>query len=124
MVNDKSKSRRRRPTKQGVHSALARLDELISEAVVDCYNASEELTGIYTMLEENLGLPFTTKVLGVEVKVERIDMNDADEIVAICTHGRERQSIPVIDLPLPDPQPEGAEWIEAYRRWAKLSGRG
>lgn len=97
----------------------AYLDKLIDEATVDCYNESEEITGIFTMLEENLGLPFITKLLGIEVIVERIDMNDADEIVAVCRRGRERQRVPVLDLPLPEPRPEGAEWIEAYRRWAQ-----
>jgi len=29
--------------------------------------------------------------------------------------GRERQSVPILDLPLPSPRPEGVEWIEAYR---------
>jgi hypothetical protein len=36
------------------------------------------------MVEENLVLPFATEVLGVPVKVERIDLTEADEIVAIC----------------------------------------
>ena len=122
MTTGKSKTNKPRQRKQWVHRPSARLDELIAEATVDCYNESEEVTGIFTMLEENLALPFTTIVLGVEVIVERIDLNDADEIVAICRRVRERQSIPLLDLPLPDPRPEGAEWIEAYRRWAKHSG--
>ena len=25
----------------------------------------------------------------------------------------------IYDLPLPDPPPEGADWIEAFRRWAR-----
>jgi hypothetical protein len=51
--------------------------------------------------------------------VERVDLNKADEIVAVCRRGRERQRVPVIDLPLPDPKPKGEEWIDAYRRWAR-----
>jgi len=28
------------------------------------------------------------------------------------------QSLPILELPLPPPPPpDGAEWIEAYRRW-------
>jgi Calcium binding len=95
-----------------------RLDRLVDEAVVDAYNESEQRIGLYTMLDENLKLPFKTQVLGVEVTVERIDLNDAEEIVAICARGRTRQAIPILDLPLPTPLPAGAEWIEAYRRWA------
>jgi hypothetical protein len=33
--------------------------------------------------------------------------------------GAATQRIPILDLPLPTPPPEGAQWIEAYRRWAK-----
>jgi hypothetical protein len=99
--------------------STAHLDKLIEEATVDCYNESEEVTGIFTMLEENLAVPFATTLLGVEVMVERIDMNKAGEIVAVCQRGRERQRIPVIDLPLPKPKPKGAEWIDAYSRWAR-----
>jgi calcium binding protein len=96
----------------------AKLDRLIEEATVDAYGESEQRVGFYTMMEENLALPFRTEVLGVEVTVKRIDMNDADEIVAICLRGRTRQTIPILDLPLPSPPPAGAEWIEAYRRWS------
>jgi len=47
----------------------ARLDALVEEATVDCYNEDEQLTGLYTMIDENLAVPFTTQVLGVEVTV-------------------------------------------------------
>ncbi len=99
--------------------STAYLDKLIEEATVDCYNESEEVTGIFTMIEDNQAVPFATKMLGVEVTVERVDLNDADEIVAICRRGREKLRVPVIDLPLPEPKPKGAEWIDAYRRWAR-----
>ncbi len=98
-------------------SKAAHLDKLIDEATVDCYNESEELTGIFTMIEENLAVPFKTTILGVEVTVERIDLNEA--IVAVCRRGKGRQRIPILDLPLPKPRPKGAEWIDAYRRWAR-----
>jgi hypothetical protein len=28
-----------------------------------------------------------------------------------------KQPIAILDLPLPAPAPDGAQWIEAYRRW-------
>lgn len=102
-----------------VPADLAKLDQLIEEATVDCYNESEQVTGFYTMLEDNLELPFEAQVLGVPVTVQRIDLTDAEKIVAICIRGRARQAIPILDLPLPTPPPRGAEWIEAYRRWAR-----
>src|SRR5437899_2182337 len=58
-------------------------------------------------------------ILGVSVRVDGVDVNDADEIVAICRRGRQRQLIPILDLPLPSPPPAGWEWIEAYRHWAR-----
>ena len=96
-----------------------KLDELIEEAIVDCYNESEQLMGFYTMIEDHLAVPFKTEVLGVEVTVEKVDLTRADEIVAICVRERARQAIPILELPLPEPPPEGFEWIEAYRRWVR-----
>lgn len=96
-----------------------RLDEMIEEATVDANSEDEQISGLYTLLVEYLAVPFQTVVLGVDVTVEDIDLPDRGEIVARCTRGRFRQSIGVLDLPLPDPPPAGAEWIEAYRRWAR-----
>lgn len=42
----------------------ADLGELVEEAIVDAYGEEEQLTGLYTMIEDNLALPFTTRVLG------------------------------------------------------------
>lgn len=93
------------------------LDQLIAEATTDAYNESEQVGGFFTMMEENLALPFVTQVLGQDVTVVKIDMTGRDEIAAICSRGKQQQSIPILDLPMPDPLPEGAEWVEAYRRW-------
>jgi hypothetical protein len=50
----------------------SQLDALVEEAMVDCYNEDEQLTGLFTMIEDNLAVPFTTRVLGVEVTVRRV----------------------------------------------------
>jgi len=94
------------------------LDRLIEEAIVDAHNEWEQSTGLFTMLGEHLALPFTTRLLGQEVVVESIDLDEL-EIIALCRRGRERQRIRLLDLPLPTPAPAGAEWIAAYRRWAR-----
>ena len=100
-------------------SSAERLDDLIEEATVDACGDSEQVGGFHVMLEEHLAMPFKTEVLGVEVTVQRVDLSDDERIVAVCARGKSRQRIPILDLPLPDPHPEGAEWIEAYRRWAR-----
>jgi hypothetical protein len=96
----------------------AELEAMIEEAAVDAYNEDEQLTGLFTMIEEYLDLPFTTAVLGVEVTVHGVDLTPDGRIVALCSRGRVRQSIGILELPLSSPAPEGAEWIEAYRLWA------
>ena len=95
----------------------AELDELIEQATVDCYNDSEQVTGLFTLLEEHLITPFHTNLLGVTVTVTGVDVTTSDQIIAICRHDRHRQTIPILDLPLPTPTPNGWEWVEAYRRW-------
>jgi Calcium binding len=95
----------------------AELDALVDEATVDAYGEDEQLTGFAVMIEDNLAMPFETTVLGVTVTVRKVDQT-ASGIVAVCVRGRHRQAIPILDLPLPDPPPEGAEWIAAYRHWA------
>ena len=95
----------------------AELDELVEQAIVDAYGDDEQMVGFYTMINDNLALPFTTTVLGVEVSVESVDVTDSG-IVAICARGSGRQAIPILDLRLPVPPPPDAEWIAAYRRWA------
>ena len=95
------------------------LDALIAEATVDCYDESECVTGFYTMLEDNIAVPFQTVVLGVDVTVTGVDLTEDGQITAVCTRGKAKQRIPILDLPLPTPPPKGAEWIDAYRRWAK-----
>ncbi len=71
------------------------------------------------MIEEHLALPFTTTVLGAPVTIARVDVTTTDEIVAICTRDGHRQKISILQLPVPDPRPDGWEWIEAYGRWAR-----
>jgi len=101
----------------------AKLDALVDEATVDAHDEDEQRMGFFTMIQDNLTVPFETTVLGMPVVVENVDLNKRDEIVAICVRGRERQALPIIDLPLPPSPPKGAEWIEAYRHWAR-GGQG
>lgn len=108
---------KRQPPRRSL--SLTKLNEMIKEATVDAYGESEQTVGFFTLLEDRLKLPFTTEVLGIEVNVERLDITDEGQIVAVCSRGKSRQAIPILDLTLPNPPPEGAEWIEAFRRWAR-----
>ena len=109
-----------KPTHNGrpPRSSKTKLDALVEEATVDCHDEDEQRTGFLTMIQDNLRLPFETTILGVPVQVHSVDFNKGGEIVAYCVRGRDRQAVPILDLPLPSPPPKGAEWIEAYSHWA------
>jgi hypothetical protein len=69
------------------------LDKLIEEATVDCYDVDEQASGFFTMIEENFASPFTTRVLGVDVSVVAVEMDDDGAAKAVCRHGAEHQRI-------------------------------
>jgi hypothetical protein len=94
------------------------LDALVEQATIDAYDEYEQLTSFHVVMEEHLTVPFQTTVLGVEVTVTKIDLLSGSGVVAVCSRGKYRQSIGILDLPLPSPPPAGAEWIDAYRHWA------
>jgi hypothetical protein len=102
---------------QPLRLSKARLDELVEDALVDAYGEPEQVTGFYTMMENDLRLPFETEILGMTVTVEGIDITEDDQLVAVCRKGKTKQRISLSELPLPSPPPEGAEWIVAYRYW-------
>jgi hypothetical protein len=112
---------RKRKNAKDIVPSPRQLDKLIEEATVDCNNGEEQASGFFAMIEENLVLPFATRVLGVEALVVAVEMDDVGSLKAVCERGGERQCIGLTDLPLPSPPPSGAEWIAAYRRW--VSGR-
>ena len=112
---DRAKQTSIRPSKPSKDD----LERMVEEATVDAHDESEQVSGFYTMLENELELPFNTIVLGADVTVERLDLTDDDHIVVVCRRGQERQRLPIVDLPLPEPPPKGWEWIEAYRYWAR-----
>ncbi|MEV0900391.1 hypothetical protein [Actinoplanes sp. NPDC049802] len=81
-------------------------DALAAEAVVDCYDEHEQLSGFFAMIGGDLAVPFETEVLGLPVVIRKVDRHSSGVV-----------AIGVLDLPLPDPAPDGAQWIGAYRRW-------
>lgn len=107
------------PRKRTATTSKTRLAAMIEEATVDAHDEDEQAVGLFTMLEEHLALPFETKIFGVSVTVEKLDLAVRNQIVAICRHGRERRRMHLADLPIPSPAPAGAEWIEAYRQWVQ-----
>jgi hypothetical protein len=79
----------------------AELDALVEQAIVDAYDEDEQLASFHAVIEEHLVVPFRTTVLGDEVTVTKIDLLSGTGIVAICSRGKHRQAIGILDLPLP-----------------------
>lgn len=46
-----------------------RLEELIEEATVDCYDEEEQHSGLLTMIEDEVVFPFDAKVIGEIVQI-------------------------------------------------------
>ena len=105
----------------GMNLSARKLDKMIEEATVDCYDDLEQASGFYTMIEDHLAVPFVTQVLDVEVSVVGVEMDNDGSLKAVCERNGKRQLIGLIDLALPKSPPSGAEWIAAYRHW--LGGR-
>jgi hypothetical protein len=115
-----SKKRKGSSEIQSLGLSKQELDDLVDEAITDANGDEEALTGFYTMIENDLRLPFETEILGVKVSVESIDLTeDETDIVAVCRKGKLQQRISVRELPLPSPPPEGAQWIVAYRHFRR-----
>ena len=117
-------NRDRRTWKTTVRPAIppSRLDAMIEEAIVDAYTKSEQAVGFHATIEQHLAASLRDRRAGPIVTVRKLDVTASAKFVAVCCRGRERQAIPILELPLPHPLPVGWEWIEAYRRWAR--GRG
>jgi uncharacterized hydantoinase/oxoprolinase family protein len=97
----------------------AKLEALIEEAIVDAYGEEEQKVGLLTMMQEHLALPFSVSILGVEAIVEKVDRTRDGRVVVVCQRDGVKQRIEILDLPLPKPIPEGAEWIAAYSHWRR-----
>ncbi|WP_433566832.1 calcium-binding protein [Nocardia sp. CA-151230] len=74
----------------------AQLEAMVEEATVDAYGDEEQLVGFYTMIADNLEIPFETEVFGLTVTVDSIDLLPGSGVVAICTFGRYSRSSPAL----------------------------
>ena len=56
----------------------SKLEDLINRATVDASNDEEEQLGFFTAIEDHVKFPFKVTLLGAEVSVRGIEVNDAD----------------------------------------------
>lgn len=91
------------------------LNELIEEAIVDCYNEEECRLGFLTKLQDFLQIPFEAKLGGKIVTVKNIDGDDR-VIKAFIRHDEITYPVDILDLEI-DHKVKGSRWIAAYRKW-------
>jgi hypothetical protein len=95
-----------------------RLQALIAEATVDCYDEYEQHTGLLTMIEAEVACPFRAKVIGEEVQVLGFEApRDGFGLNAVCRRQGKKYKIDVGSLEWINPRPQGFEWLEAYLLW-------
>ena len=98
----------------------ARLNELITQATVDCYGEEEEHTALLSMIEEHVVCPFCAKVIGETVEVTRFKWPKSGYgMLALCRHKGQEHRVDINSLEWIEPFPEGFEWIAAYQAWRK-----
>jgi hypothetical protein len=96
----------------------AELDLLVADATAHCSSPAEELTSFQTLIEEGMYMPFEITLGGARVVIERIEIDDAGDLVAVYRDARDAaHSISVLQLPPHAIADEGAQWIDAYRQW-------
>jgi hypothetical protein len=97
-----------------------RLQSLIEEATVDCYNESEQHVGLMTMLEDNLICPFEATVIGEPVEVVELRSREVGlGVDAVCRYKGKDYRIDINSLGWGKKKPEGFEWVEAYQEWLR-----
>ncbi len=97
-----------------------RLQELIDEATVDCYDEEEQFWGILTILGDKVNFPLAATLIGEQVKLIGIDDEASSShrgIVAHVRHKEKMYSISLADLQIIDTDTQSAEWLAAYHYW-------
>jgi hypothetical protein len=98
----------------------ARLDELIDEAIVDCWGQEEEHTALLTMIEERVVCPFRAKLIGETIEIRRFEWpRSGYGLITVCRRKGRAYRVDVNSLEWVEPLPEGFEWIAAYQAWRK-----
>jgi len=98
-----------------------RLQEMLEQAVVDCYDEEEEFCGVLCTLEDNLTFPLQAEAMGEPVEVIGLDSRRSSVrrgIVARVRKGDKEYTVGLSELVIVGPDSASAEWLEMYRYWA------
>jgi len=98
-----------------------RLEALLAQATVDCYDVEEEFSGVLCTLDDNLNFPLQAEILGEPVEVIGLDDRRSSlrkGIVARVRKGGREYSVGLAELNFIALDPASTEWLAMYRYWA------
>lgn len=97
----------------------ARLEKLIEEATIDCYDETEEFEGMVVTLTDELQFPVKATALGDPVTVLGIDSKTSFErgIMATVDKAGTQYAFPLSELDFIDLDESNEEWIAAFNYW-------
>lgn len=98
----------------------ARLEALLEEATVDCYDEEEEFWGMFSTLGDRLSYPLQAQLLGETVALVGLDDDRSGlrrGVMARVRKGEKEYTVALSELEMLDPDPVSAEWLAAYRYW-------
>ena len=90
------------------------LEEARDEATVDCYGDDEFLSGLLTMAQQELVVPFEARVIGQRVSVVDTEWTDGTELALVVEFNEQRHRVAAHSVELHPPFPDGAVWLAAY----------
>lgn len=97
-----------------------KLNALLEEATVDCYDEEEEFAGILCTLDERLSFPLQAIALGEPVEVVALDESRSSlrrGVIARVRKDDHEYLMALAELEFVDPDSTSAEWLAAYRYW-------
>lgn len=105
----------------------AKLEALLEEATVSCYDSEEEFWGIFCMLSGRVSFPLRASVQGEAVTLVGLDEPSSSPeqgVIARICEGDQEHTVPLAETELVDPDPTSAEWLAAYQLWLGQAGLG
>jgi len=96
----------------------ARLEELLEEAMVDCYDEEEMFWGVFYTLDDNLSYPLQAQALGEPVTLVGLDGSRSGlrrGVMARVRKGDREYTVALAELEILNPDPVSTEWLAAYR---------
>ena len=98
-----------------------RLEALLEEAIVDCYDEEEEFMGVLITVDEKVNWPLLATLAGMPVEVLGLSESASSTrrgIVARIRRGGKEYTAALADLTFGKMDESSAEWLAMYRWWA------